>query len=81
MQAAVGVWDDLVEGGAQVHPMTGGSGPFSLIAGDLGIPTAMVCGPGNAASAIHSPNESIRLEDYRTTLRYWGRLFDSLAAL
>jgi acetylornithine deacetylase/succinyl-diaminopimelate desuccinylase-like protein len=81
VQAAARVWDDLVEGGAQIHPMTGGSGPFSLIAGDLGIPTAMVCGPGNAASAIHSPNESIRLEDYRTTLRYWGRLFDRLAAL
>jgi acetylornithine deacetylase/succinyl-diaminopimelate desuccinylase-like protein len=77
----VAVWGELVPGGAVVQPMTGGSGPFSLIGGALGIPTAMVCGPGNAGSAIHSPNESIRLEDYRTTLRYWGRLFERLAAL
>ena len=81
VQNAVAVWEELVPGGALVQPMTGGSGPFSLIGGDLGIPTAMVCGPGNAGSAIHSPNESIRLEDYRTTLRYWGRLFERLAAI
>jgi acetylornithine deacetylase/succinyl-diaminopimelate desuccinylase-like protein len=81
VQNAVAVWGELVPGGAVVQPMTGGSGPFSLIGGDLGIPTAMVCGPGNAGSAIHSPNESIRLEDYRTTLRYWGRLFERLAAI
>ncbi|HMA33903.1 MAG TPA: M20/M25/M40 family metallo-hydrolase [Chloroflexia bacterium] len=81
VQAAAAVWQDLVPGGALIQPMTGGSGPFSLIAGDLGIPTAMVCGPGFAGSQIHSPNESIRLADYRTSLRYWGRLFDRLAAL
>ncbi len=79
VQTALSVWDDLVPGGANLVPMTGGSGPISLVVGELGIPTAMVCGPGFAGSAIHSPNESIKLEDYRTTLRYWGRLFARLA--
>ncbi|MGI8587815.1 MAG: M20/M25/M40 family metallo-hydrolase [Chloroflexia bacterium] len=79
VQTALSVWHGLVPGGANLVPMTGGSGPISLVASDLGIPTAMVCGPGFAGSAIHSPNESIKLEDYRTTLRYWGRLFARLA--
>ncbi len=81
VREATAVWEDLDPAGAIVEPMSGGSGPFSLIAGDLGIPAAMVCGPGFAGSSIHSPNECIRLDDYRTAIRYWGRLFGRLAAL
>ncbi len=73
------VWDELEAGGASAQPMTGGSGPFALIANGLGIPTAKICGPGYEGSAIHSPNEHVRLDHYRTSLRYWGRLFARLA--
>jgi acetylornithine deacetylase/succinyl-diaminopimelate desuccinylase-like protein len=39
----------------------------------------MVAGPGYAGSRVHSPNEHIRLADYRACLRYWGRFFHYLA--
>jgi acetylornithine deacetylase/succinyl-diaminopimelate desuccinylase-like protein len=81
IQQAVAVWAELAPGGAVAQPMTGGSGPFALIANELGIPTAKICGPGYAGSALHAPNEHIRLEDYHASLRYWGRLFTRLAAL
>ena len=43
---------------------TGGSGPTSLFATELGIPTIMTGNVANAGSRIHSPNESVRLDDY-----------------
>ena len=76
---AVAVWSELEPEGAVVQPITSGTGPFALIANELGIPTARVCGPYYEGSALHSPNEHIRLQDYHTSLRYWGRLFSALA--
>jgi acetylornithine deacetylase/succinyl-diaminopimelate desuccinylase-like protein len=79
VRQALRVWEELAPGGAVVQPITGGTGPFALFANELGIPTARVCGPGYEGSGLHSPNEHIRLDDYHTSLRYWGRLFDRLA--
>jgi acetylornithine deacetylase/succinyl-diaminopimelate desuccinylase-like protein len=76
--AAAAVWEQLGVP-AHVQPMTGGSGPLAAISDELGIPAVMVAGPGYAGSRIHSPNEHIRLADYRTCLRYWGRFFHHLA--
>jgi acetylornithine deacetylase/succinyl-diaminopimelate desuccinylase-like protein len=81
VQQALEVWEELLPGGAVAQPITGGTGPFALFANELGIPTARICGPAYEGSNMHSPNEHIRLEDYRTSLRYWGRLFDRLAAM
>ncbi|HET9494903.1 MAG TPA: M20/M25/M40 family metallo-hydrolase, partial [Chloroflexia bacterium] len=73
VQASIETWRDLGEDGAYVAPMTGGSGPFSLISGLLGIPTVMAGGVAFADSRFHSPNESIRLQDFKQAVRYWGR--------
>ncbi|MDQ3929144.1 MAG: M20/M25/M40 family metallo-hydrolase, partial [Chloroflexota bacterium] len=80
VQAAAEVWRELGEDGVVVAPMTGGSGPMSLITAELGIPTVMAGGLANADSRAHSPNESIRLEDFKSAIRYWGRFFARLAA-
>jgi acetylornithine deacetylase/succinyl-diaminopimelate desuccinylase-like protein len=81
VQAAVGAWHDMGENKVAVAPRTGGSGPMSLISGRLGIPAVMTGGPSFSDSRVHSPNESIRLDDYRNSIRYWGRLFARLAAM
>ena len=60
--------------------MAARSGPMSLISGNLGIPTIMTGGVAFAMSRVHSPNESIRLEDFKTAVRYWGRFVDRLGS-
>jgi acetylornithine deacetylase/succinyl-diaminopimelate desuccinylase-like protein len=80
VQASIETWRDLGEDGAYVAPMTGGSGPLSLITGTLGIPTVMAGGVAFADSRFHSPNESIRLEDFKQAIRYWGRFIHRLAS-
>ncbi|HEX9987554.1 MAG TPA: M20/M25/M40 family metallo-hydrolase [Chloroflexia bacterium] len=80
VQAAAEVWRDLGEEGVVVVPTTGGSGPMSLITAELGIPTVIAGGLANAESRVHSPNESIRLDDFKSAIRYWGRFFVRLAA-
>ncbi len=79
VQMSVEAWHDLGEEHVLVSPITGGSGPMSLITGDLGIPTVATGGVGFAQSHIHSPNECIRLEDFKLAVRYWGRFFSRLA--
>jgi acetylornithine deacetylase/succinyl-diaminopimelate desuccinylase-like protein len=59
--------------------MSGRTGLFAGIAVDMGITTVMDAGPGYVDSRVHSPNENVRLEDYRASLRYWGRFFHYLA--
>jgi acetylornithine deacetylase/succinyl-diaminopimelate desuccinylase-like protein len=73
------VWHDLGQERVVVAPVTGGSGPMSLISSELGIPTIMTGGVAFADSRAHSPNESIRLKDFKTAIRYWGRFFASMA--
>lgn len=76
VRTAVGVWNDLGRDDAVVFPTIGGSGPTSLFASELGIPTIMTGNVANAGSRIHSPNESVRLDDYFETIAYFARLFE-----
>ncbi len=78
VQEGAAVWRDLGEDPVLIAPMTGGSGPLSLITEELGIPTVVTGGVANAQSRVHSPNESIKLDDFKFAIRYWGRLFARL---
>ncbi|CAN5835897.1 M20/M25/M40 family metallo-hydrolase [soil metagenome] len=76
VQTAVESWKVTGHEDAVVYPTVGGSGPTSLIATELGIPTIMTGGIVNPESRIHSPNESARLEDYFETVRYFANFFE-----
>src|SRR5919202_6015316 len=59
----IGSFDrDLSGEEAIVYPSIGGSGPTSLVATGLGIPTIMSGAVMNRESRIHAPNESVRLD-------------------
>jgi acetylornithine deacetylase/succinyl-diaminopimelate desuccinylase-like protein len=64
---------------AVVYPTMAGSGPLPLFVDDLGIPMASL-GAGHAGSAIHAPNENVRLEDYRLAIFAVQRVMDHFAA-
>ncbi len=74
-QQAVETWRELGAEEAVVYPTIGGSGPTSLIATDLGIPTIMTGAVVNPESRIHAPNESARLDDYFETVSYFAHFF------
>jgi acetylornithine deacetylase/succinyl-diaminopimelate desuccinylase-like protein len=76
VRTAVGAWEDLGRDDAVVFPTIGGSGPTSLFATELGIPTIMAGNVANAGSRIHSPNESVRLDDYFEAVGYFARFFE-----
>jgi acetylornithine deacetylase/succinyl-diaminopimelate desuccinylase-like protein len=76
VRTSVETWEDLGRDDAVVYPTIGGSGPTSLIATELGIPTVMTGNVANSGSRIHSPNESVRLDDYFETIRYFTRFFE-----
>ena len=80
VQTSIETWRDLGREDAIVYPTIGGSGPTSLIAAELGIPTIMTGNVANAGSRIHSPNESARLEDYFEAVRYFARFFGRFAS-
>jgi acetylornithine deacetylase/succinyl-diaminopimelate desuccinylase-like protein len=79
VRTAVETWRDLGHSEVAVYPTIGGSGPTSLIATELGIPTIMTGSVANTASRIHSPNESARLDDYFEATRYFARFFERFA--
>ncbi|MGI8649488.1 MAG: M20/M25/M40 family metallo-hydrolase [Rubrobacter sp.] len=76
VEQAVQAWRDVGQEEAIVYPTIGGSGPTSLIATELGIPTVMTGSVANMNSRIHSPNESIKLDDYFETVAYFVRFFE-----
>ncbi len=76
VRTAVQTWEDLGKGDAVVYPTVGGSGPTSLIATELGIPTIMTGSVANVGSRFHSPNEWARLDDYFEAVRYFARFFE-----
>jgi acetylornithine deacetylase/succinyl-diaminopimelate desuccinylase-like protein len=76
VRTAVETWEDLGRDDAVVYPTIGGSGPTSLFATELGIPTIMTGNVANAGSRIHSPNESVRLDDYFETVGFFERFFE-----
>lgn len=80
VRTAVEAWEAVGREEAVVYPTVGGSGPTSLIATELGIPTIMAGGVANIGSRIHSPNESARLSDYYEAVRYFAAFFRRFAA-
>ena len=72
---AVEAWRDIGTEEVVVYPTVGGSGPTSLIATELGIPTIMTGAVLNPESRIHAPNESARLDDYFETISYFAHFF------
>jgi acetylornithine deacetylase/succinyl-diaminopimelate desuccinylase-like protein len=81
VRASGEVWRDLGEEQVVIAPMTGGSGPLSLIATELGIPTVMTGGVAFSGSQFHAPNEFVYLDHFKQGIRYWGRFFDRLAGM
>jgi acetylornithine deacetylase/succinyl-diaminopimelate desuccinylase-like protein len=80
VETAVDAWRDLGQDAAIVYPTIGGSGPTSLMAAELGIPTIMTGSVANVDSRLHSPNEWVSLDDYFETIRYFVRFFERFAA-
>jgi len=79
VETAVETWREVGEREAVVYPTIGGSGPTSLFATELGIPTIMTGGIVNPESRIHAPNESARLDDYFESIEYFARFFERFA--
>jgi acetylornithine deacetylase/succinyl-diaminopimelate desuccinylase-like protein len=80
VRTAVETWQSLGHEDAVVYPTVGGSGPTSLIATELGIPTVMTGAVANVDSRFHSPNEWVRLDDYFESISYFARFFERFAA-
>ena len=55
VQISADTWRDLGEERVVISPMTGGSGPLSLITGHLGIPTVMTGGLASPDRASTRP--------------------------
>ncbi len=75
VRTAVETWEEIRNEEALVYPTIGGSGPTSLMTGELGIPTIMTGAMINPESRIHAPNESIRLDDYFESISYFAHFF------
>ena len=80
VQTAVETWRALGHEDPIVYPTVGGSGPTSLIATELGIPTIMTGAVANVGSRFHSPNEWVRLDDYFESIRYFAGFYKRFAA-
>jgi acetylornithine deacetylase/succinyl-diaminopimelate desuccinylase-like protein len=76
VRTAIETWEDLGHTDAVVYPTIGGSGPTSLIATELRIPTIMTGSVANTDSRLHSPNEWVRLDDYFEAISYFARFFE-----
>jgi acetylornithine deacetylase/succinyl-diaminopimelate desuccinylase-like protein len=79
VETAVETWREVGAQEAIVYPTIGGSGPTSLVATELGIPTIMTGAVANVGSRIHAPNESARLDDYFESVAYFTRFFERFA--
>jgi acetylornithine deacetylase/succinyl-diaminopimelate desuccinylase-like protein len=79
VETAVETWREVGEKDVIIYPTIGGSGPTSLIATELGIPTIMTGAVANVESRIHAPNESARLDDYFESVAYFARFFERFA--
>ncbi len=79
VRTALETWEDLGHGDAAVYPTIGGSGPTALLTAELGVPTIMTGSVANVGSRLHSPNESVRLDDYFEAVSYFARFFERFA--
>jgi acetylornithine deacetylase/succinyl-diaminopimelate desuccinylase-like protein len=80
VRTAIESWEDLGVDDSVVYPTIGGSGPTSLIATELGIPTIMTGSVANTNSRLHAPNEWVLLDDYFRSIGYFGRVFERFGA-
>ena len=80
VRTAIESWEDLGVDDSVVYPTIGGSGPTSLIATELGIPTIMTGSVANTHSRLHAPNEWVLLDDYFRSIGYFGRVFERFGA-
>ena len=80
VRIAVDTWREVGVEEAVIYPTVGGSGPTSLIATELSIPTVMTGAVMNPESRIHAPNESVRLDDYFESIAYFAHFFRRFAA-
>jgi len=62
-----------------VYPISSGSGPMYLFVNNLRIPMISV-GVGYYDSRSHSPNENIRLEDFKLGIKHIVRIIDMLGS-
>ncbi|MEA2524995.1 MAG: hypothetical protein QOF01_2195 [Thermomicrobiales bacterium] len=62
-----------------VYPLMAGSGPMSYFSAGLGMPVVSAGGISWHDCRVHAPNESIRIKDYLTGIRYIGRFIDRFA--
>ncbi|MDP8926830.1 MAG: M20/M25/M40 family metallo-hydrolase [Actinomycetota bacterium] len=76
VHTAVETWRELGARDAVIYPTIGGSGPTSLVATELGIPTIMTGALLNPESRIHAPNESVQLDDYFESVAYFASFFE-----
>ena len=76
VRTAVETWRELGARDTVIYPTIGGSGPTSLVATELGIPTIMTGAVLNPESRIHAPNESVRLDDYFESVAYFASFFE-----
>ncbi len=80
VRTAIQSWEDLGVDDSVVYPTIGGSGPTSLIATELGIPTIMTGSVANTDSRLHAPNEWVLLDDYFRSVGYFSRVFERFGA-
>ena len=80
VRTALETWDDLGHAGAVVYPTIGGSGPTSLIATELGIPTVMTGSVANTGSRLHSPSGGSASTTTTRRYAYFARFFERFGA-
>jgi len=66
------------QGEPEVWPIVPPSGPLYLISDDLGVDIVTPAGCTRPDSAIHGPDERVRLDDYFDVVRFNLRLFELL---
>jgi len=64
-----------------LRPMNGGSSPIYAFAKPLGNIPVVSCGVGYWNNQVHSPNEHVRLSDFRNAARHIGRIVNGFGEL
>ena len=60
-------------------PIAAGSGPMAHFRDILGVPI-VGCGMGYPGSRIHSPNENIRIEDFKRAILHTAKVIEKFAS-
>lgn len=60
------------------YPMVAGAGPLHVLEAALGIPTVMPPGSTRMESAIHGPDERVRIDDYLAHVAFTIRVLERL---